>query len=104
MRIAKAGWITDRILLLGSEESNVYLLKGEENTIVGGGMITIVPDILEQLDAFGIEESTITRLLILHTHFDHCAHSTVLRKEMASIEGGHFETRERPAREPESGG
>ena len=73
MRIAKAGWITERILLLGREESNVYLLKGEENTIVGGGMITIVPDVLEQLDAFGIEESTITRLLILHTHFDHCA-------------------------------
>jgi len=73
MRIVKAGWITDRILLLGSEESNVYLLKGEEYTIVGGGMITIVPDILEQLGVFGIEESTITRLLILHTHFDHCA-------------------------------
>ena len=36
-------------------------------------MITIVPDILEQLGVFGIEESTITRLLILHTHFDHCA-------------------------------
>ncbi len=72
MRIAKAGWITERILLLGREESNVYLLKGTENTIVGGGMITIVPDILEQLAAFGIEESKITRLLILHTHFDHC--------------------------------
>ena len=72
MRIAKAGWITDRILLLGREESNVYLLKGEEYTMVGGGMITIVPDVLEQLTAFGIEESRITRLLILHTHFDHC--------------------------------
>ncbi len=72
MRIAKAGWITESILLLGREESNVYLLKGTENTIVGGGMITIVPDILEQLAAFGIEESKITRLLILHTHFDHC--------------------------------
>jgi len=72
MRIAKAGWITESILLLGREESNVYLLKGAENTIVGWGMITIVPDILEQLAAFGIEESKITRLLILHTHFDHC--------------------------------
>ncbi len=30
MRIAKVGWITERILLLGREESNVYLLKGEE--------------------------------------------------------------------------
>jgi glyoxylase-like metal-dependent hydrolase (beta-lactamase superfamily II) len=73
MRITKPGWITERILLLGKEESNVYLLKGEENTFVGGGMITIVPDILEQLGTFGIDESSITRLLILHTHFDHCA-------------------------------
>ena len=72
MRITKAGWITDRVLFLGREESNVYLLKGDEHTIVGGGMISIVPDILEQLITFGIEESRITRLLILHTHFDHC--------------------------------
>ena len=72
MRITKAGWITDRVLFMGREESNVYLLKGDEHTIVGGGMISIVPDILEQLTTFGIDESRITRLLILHTHFDHC--------------------------------
>jgi len=72
MRIARPGWITDRILLLGREESNMYLLIGSEYTIVGGGMITIVPEVLEQLASFGIEESKITRLLILHTHFDHC--------------------------------
>jgi 2-aminobenzoylacetyl-CoA thioesterase len=72
MRIDKAGWITDRVLLLGRQESNVYLLKGKECTIVGGGMISIVPDVLEQLVRFGIEESEVTRLLILHSHFDHC--------------------------------
>lgn len=72
MRITQPGWITDRILLLGRKESNIYLLKGSEYTIVGGGMITLVPDVLEQLTFFGIEESRITRLLILHTHFDHC--------------------------------
>lgn len=72
MRISKPGRITDRILLLGKEESNVYLLKGEEHTIVGGGMITIVPEVLEQLDRFEIDASRVTRMLILHTHFDHC--------------------------------
>jgi glyoxylase-like metal-dependent hydrolase (beta-lactamase superfamily II) len=72
MRITEAGWITDRILMLGREESNVYLLKGDEYSIVGGGMISIVPDILEQLTRFGIEEAKVTRLLVLHTHFDHC--------------------------------
>ena len=86
MRIAKAGWITERILLLGREESNVYLLKGEEHTIVGGGMISIVPDILEQLITFGIEESKVTRLLILHTHFDHCGIVPFFMKRWPQLE------------------
>lgn len=85
MRISKAGWITDRILLLGREESNMYLLKGEEHTIVGGGMITIVPDILEQLIRFEIEESRITRLLILHTHFDHCGTAPFFAKRWPQL-------------------
>lgn len=72
MRISQPAWISDRILLLGKQESNIYLLRGSEHTIVGGGMITIVPDVLEQLAFFGIEEARITRLLLLHTHFDHC--------------------------------
>ncbi len=85
MRITKTGWITERILLLGREESNVYLLKGEENTIVGGGMISIVPDLLEQLADFGVEESSITRLLILHTHFDHCGIAPFLAKRWPQL-------------------
>ncbi len=80
MRTARPGWITDRILLLGREESNVYLLKGEECSIIGGGMLYIVPDVLEQLDRFGIEESSVTHLLILHSHFDHCAIVPFLQK------------------------
>lgn len=85
MRIARPGWITDRILLLGKEESNIYLLKGSEYTIVGGGMITIVPDVLEQLAFYGIEETKITRLLILHTHFDHCGIASFFAKKWPRI-------------------
>jgi glyoxylase-like metal-dependent hydrolase (beta-lactamase superfamily II) len=85
MRIAEPGWITERILLLGREESNVYLLKGEENTLVGGGMITIVPDVLEQLDAFGIDTSAITRMLILHSHFDHCGTAPFFAKRWPQL-------------------
>jgi glyoxylase-like metal-dependent hydrolase (beta-lactamase superfamily II) len=85
MRIARPGWITDRILLLGKEESNVYLLKGSEYTIVGGGMITIVPEVLAQLASFGIEESRITRLLILHTHFDHCGTAPFFAKRWPQL-------------------
>jgi glyoxylase-like metal-dependent hydrolase (beta-lactamase superfamily II) len=73
MIIDQPGAITDRILFLGRNESNVYLLKGGyEYILVGGGMIHIVSDILEQLETYGIKEEKIKRIVILHSHFDHC--------------------------------
>jgi len=66
--------VTDRILLLGRKESCIYLLKGkEEYTILGGGMVHIVPEVIEQLKRFNIEEERIKRIIILHSHFDHCS-------------------------------
>jgi 2-aminobenzoylacetyl-CoA thioesterase len=73
MIIDQPGEITEKILFLGRNESNVYLLKGEgEYTIIGGGMIHIVSDILEQLEKHAVEEKKIKRIIILHAHFDHC--------------------------------
>jgi len=72
MRIRKPGKIRDRVWFLGREESAVYLLEGDhESMMVSGGVAYIVPDILRQLDEFGIDESRIRKLLILHAHFDH---------------------------------
>ena len=60
MIIDQPGKVTDRILLLGRRESCVYLLKGRnEYALLGGGMVSIVPDVLEQLDAFNIDENKI---------------------------------------------
>ena len=73
MKIDQPGWVTDRILLLGRKESCVYVLKGNgEYILLGGGMVHIVPDLLNQLDEFGIGEDGIKRIIILHSHFDHC--------------------------------
>jgi glyoxylase-like metal-dependent hydrolase (beta-lactamase superfamily II) len=73
MIITKPGEVTDRILLLGINESSVYILKGEdEYAFLGGGMVHIVPEIVEQLKMFKIEEEKIKRIIILHSHFDHC--------------------------------
>lgn len=70
--IDKPGYITDHVLLLGRRESCVYLLKGTQAcAILGGGSIHIIPDILEQLQFFGIDASRIQHLVILHSHFDH---------------------------------
>jgi len=72
--ITKPGKVTDRILLLGVKESSVYILKGkDEYAFIGGGMVHIVPEIVEQLKDFNIEEEKIKRIIILHSHFDHCA-------------------------------
>jgi glyoxylase-like metal-dependent hydrolase (beta-lactamase superfamily II) len=72
MRIRKPGKIRERLWFFGREESGVYLLDGkEEAMLISGGMSYIVPDLLQQFKVFGIHEEKITKLLILHSHFDH---------------------------------
>jgi glyoxylase-like metal-dependent hydrolase (beta-lactamase superfamily II) len=88
MWIKKPGPVSDRIILLGREESCVYLVKGAagaEHTIIGGGMIHIVPEVLAQIREFGIEEDAITRLVVLHTHFDHCGAVPALQKRFKNL-------------------
>ena len=73
MVVEEPGKVTDRIMLLGRKESCAYILKGEsEYALIGGGMAYIVPDMIEQLKEFNIEEKKIKRIVILHSHFDHC--------------------------------
>jgi glyoxylase-like metal-dependent hydrolase (beta-lactamase superfamily II) len=57
---------------LGHEESGIYLLDGgDEVMIINGGLSYIVPEVLRQLEEFDISQEKITKLLILHSHFDH---------------------------------
>ncbi|MFC1823775.1 MBL fold metallo-hydrolase [Thermodesulfobacteriota bacterium] len=73
MVITEAGWITERILMLGRPESCVYIVDGgDQMALIGGGMSYVVPDILRQFDQFEIEEEKIRWMIILHAHFDHC--------------------------------
>ena len=72
MRIRKPGKVRDRFWFLGREESGIYFLEGNnESMIINGGMSYIVSDLLRQFKEFGIDEERITKLLILHAHFDH---------------------------------
>lgn len=72
MRIRKPGKIRDHLWYLGCEESGIYLLEGQnESMIISGGMSYILPDVLQQIRDFGINEDRIRKLLILHAHFDH---------------------------------
>ena len=86
MIIEEPGYVTDRILLLGRRESSVYLLKGEnEYTVLGGGMTYIVPDLIRQLDEYRIDESLIKRIIILHSHFDHCGIVPFFKKRWPQV-------------------
>lgn len=72
MRVRKPGKIENGLWFLGSEESCVYLLEGNtDSMIISGGMAYLVPELLVQLQKFHINEKRITRILVLHSHFDH---------------------------------
>lgn len=73
MIITEPGPITPRITFLGRSESCIYLVDGgDESLLIEGGMTYLAPDILRQINTFGIDESKIKHLIILHAHFDHC--------------------------------
>lgn len=72
MRIRKPGKVREGLWFLGCEESGVYLLEGRDGFLMlSGGMAYIVPELLRQFEEFGIDEKRITKLLVLHAHFDH---------------------------------
>ena len=87
MRIRKAGKVIERLWFLGREESGVYLLEGNDGSmIVSGGMSYIVPDLLRQFKEFGIDEGRIKKLLILHAHFDHVGIVPFFKRRHPGIE------------------
>jgi glyoxylase-like metal-dependent hydrolase (beta-lactamase superfamily II) len=72
VRIRQPGKIRDNLWYLGSEESAVYLLEGrDESILISGGMNYLVPIVLRQFSDFSIDTQRITKILILHAHFDH---------------------------------
>jgi glyoxylase-like metal-dependent hydrolase (beta-lactamase superfamily II) len=87
MRIRKAGKVRDRLWFLGREESGVYFLEGnDESMIINGGMSYIVSDLLRQFKEFGLDEERITKLLILHAHFDHVGIVPFFKRRHPKIE------------------
>ena len=75
------GKITDRIWLVGRKESCAYLVGGKnEYALLGGAMAYVAPDVLEQVEAFGIDDHQIRRIVILHSHFDHCGMVPFLKR------------------------
>ncbi len=86
MVIQTPGKVTERITLLGRRESNVYYLDGgTEAALLGGGMVYIAPDVMNQIREMGLDTQKIRRILILHSHFDHCGIVPFLQKQWPGV-------------------
>lgn len=87
MRIRTPGKVNERIWFLGREESGVYLIEGDnESIIISGGMSYLIPDLLTQFKDFGIDEERIKKILILHSHFDHIGIIPFFKRRNPEIE------------------
>ncbi len=90
--------VTERIHLLGERQSSIYLLRGEDPgsgepsyCLLGGGMVTTGPEVERQVYELGVDPKRIGRLVIQHSHFDHCGAVTYLQKQWPWLEllGSH---------------
>src|SRR5208283_2621273 len=87
MRFRKPGKIDSNLWYLGVEESGAYLLRGHQGTaLINGGLSYILPDVLAQMRQLGIGPGEITKLLILHSHFDHVGIVPYFKRNYPAIE------------------
>lgn len=87
MRIREPGKICEGLWLLGHSESCVYLLEGrDQSMIINGGMCYILPAVLEQIEAFGIDREKIRKCLLLHAHFDHVGIVPYMKRTTKDLE------------------
>lgn len=78
--------VNEEIEYLGTTDMCIYLLKGNEYMFIEGGMSYVVPTLLQQLDERGIDQSKITKFLILHSHFDHCGIVPFFKRRLPQME------------------
>jgi 2-aminobenzoylacetyl-CoA thioesterase len=77
--------LAEGMYLLGEKQSLVYLVRGKDAMIIGGGMNWIVPKLEEQLVRFEIPASEIKYLVIQHSHFDHCGAAPYLKRRFPNL-------------------
>ncbi|HEX75777.1 MAG TPA: MBL fold metallo-hydrolase [Dehalococcoidia bacterium] len=86
MWIKDPGKVIDRLDFLGTHENCLYLLRGKEAMIIGGGMSWIAPSLERQLSAMDFEPDRLRYLVITHSHFDHCGAVPYLKRIFPHIQ------------------
>jgi glyoxylase-like metal-dependent hydrolase (beta-lactamase superfamily II) len=86
MLLREPGKITDRIDFLGTHKNCLYLLKGREAMIIGGGMSWIAPSLEKQFSMMHFDLKKIKYLVIPHSHFDHCGAVPYLKRKFPQMQ------------------
>ena len=86
MLIEEPGKITDRIEFLGTQENCLYLIKGREAMIIGGGVTATAPSLEKQISAMDFDFKKIKYLVIPHSHFDHCGAAPYLKRKFPHVQ------------------
>ena len=86
MWIREPGKVTDRLDFLGTRENCLYLLRGRDMMIIGGGMSWIAPSLEVQFSEIDFEPQKLKYLVISHSHFDHCGAVPYLKRKFPHIQ------------------
>lgn len=79
------GRIAEGLYLLGERSCLMYLVRGKQAMIIGGGMSWIAPLLEEQIRESGVNYDDIKYLVIQHPHFDHCGAVPFIKRRFPQI-------------------
>ncbi len=85
MWITNPGKISAHIDFLGTRKNAVFLLKGNEGMLIGGGMSYIGPSLETQFTRLEFDPRKIRYLAILHSHYDHCGAVPYLKRKFPHL-------------------
>jgi len=83
--IQQPGIINEQIEFLGAHKNCLYLLKGKEGILIGGGMSWVAPALEKQFAAMKFDPRKIRSLVITHSHFDHCGAVPYLKRKFPHL-------------------
>lgn len=86
MLIKQPAKISHRIDFLGTDKTCLYLLKGRDAMIIGGGMSWTAPALERQFSTIDYDPARIKYLVIPHSHFDHCGAVPYLKRKFPHLE------------------
>lgn len=86
MWIQEPGKVTDRLDFLGTRKNCLYLLRGKQAMIIGGGMSWVAPSLERQFSIMDFQLDKVKYLVIPHSHFDHCGAVPYLKRKFPHIQ------------------